>query len=75
MQHMVDAVILPGTLEGKDIPGVLHHTDEGGIPALGGADGAQFALGKIAADRTFFYFAFGLQNSGGKFLCLILRQV
>ena len=52
MEHMVDAAVDPGLLDGQDVERLLHHADSGVIAAAVGADGARVFLRDVVADRA-----------------------
>ena len=49
VQHMVQAAVLPGALDGLDVLRGLDHADGGMVPRLVGADGADLPLGVVLA--------------------------
>ena len=72
MEHMVQAVVFPGPLQGEHVLGLLHHADGGLVPAAAAADRAQLIVCQIAADLAGVDFLVGVQNGLGKALGLLL---
>ena len=73
---MVAAIVLPGSLQGDDVPGIGHHADQAGVPLVAAADGAgSVSLGEVPADGTQGDRLLGSDNVVGKLLRVLLRQV
>ena len=71
---MVQAMILPGALDGDQVLGVGDHADGAPVPPGVGADGAQLPLGEILAHPAGVDGAAGVQNGPGKLLSAVLGQ-
>ena len=75
MKNVIAPVVLPGPLQGDDVPGVGHHADYAGVPFVAAADGAgSLPLGKIPAHGAQGNGLLGRDNGIGKLLGVLLRQ-
>ena len=76
MEDVVAAVVLPGPLQGDDVPGIGHHADQAGVPLVAAADGAgAVPLGEVPADGTQGNGRLGGNDGVGKLPGVLLRQV